>query len=50
MAKHWEVIFEDGTVVDTPYYPNPRMAVGYAMTRHKGKVQNVRFFGTIKAR
>lgn len=39
----WLVTFTDGKSVKTGYYPNPRMAVGYAVTQHKGKVKSVRF-------
>lgn len=40
---NWQVTFEDGTVIDAGYYPNPRMAVGAAMKQHKGKVESVRY-------
>lgn len=39
----WLVRFEDGFEVVTPYYPNPRMAVGYAVNQHVGKVADVKY-------
>lgn len=41
--KGWTVTFDDDTKVKTPYYPNPRMAAGYAASKHKGKIKNIRY-------
>jgi len=40
---YWTVTFTDGKEVDVGYYPNPRMAVGYALKQHKGKVKDVKY-------
>jgi len=39
----WAVNFDDGTRVETGYYPNPRMAVAEALKRHPGKVKSVNY-------
>lgn len=40
----WRVTLDDGTVVNTGYYPNARMAVGEALKGHKGKkVKSVKY-------
>ena len=41
--KGWTVTFDDSTKVKTPYYPNPRMAAGYAASKHKGKIKNIHY-------
>jgi len=41
--KCWTVKFTDGTKIQTPYYANSRMAVGYALSKHKGKITKVHY-------
>lgn len=41
--KGWTVTFDDGKTITTPYYPNPRMAAGYALSQHKGKISNIHY-------
>jgi len=39
----WKITFNDGTVIETGYYPNPRMAVAEALKQHKGTIKNVKY-------
>jgi len=34
-AGGWSVTFADDVVIETGYYPNPRMAVGYAVMQYR---------------
>ena len=41
---NWKITLDDGTIVETGYYPNARMAVGEALKKNPGsKIKDVKY-------
>ena len=41
---NWKIILDDGTIVETGYYPNARMAVGEVLKKNPGsKIKDVKY-------
>ena len=41
---NWKITLDDGTIVETGYYPNARMAVGEALKKYPGsKIKDVKY-------
>lgn len=34
---HWKITLDNGKVVETGYYPNPRMAIGEVLKKNRGR-------------